>query len=72
MGIKVIYIFVNIGNYTLMRVMRQLDGAMWMQFKMDGCPIIREVHNSGFWGGETREIGNSTWELHLYDGYEEN
>jgi hypothetical protein len=61
---------VNIGNYTLMRAVIQLDGAMWMYFNVDGSSIIREIHNLRVWGGVIREIKNSVWELHLYEGYE--
>jgi hypothetical protein len=29
-----------------------------------------EIHNSGVWEVESKELMNSTQELHLYEGYE--
>ena len=66
---QIVWETVDLGNYTLTRVMRQLDGACgWLS--MDGCPIIREICDSGVWGGGIRELGNSARELHLYEGHE--
>jgi len=56
----------NLGNYTLMRVMTQLDGALWMYLNIDGFSIIQNFHNSGVRGGGIQELENSTWEIHIY------
>jgi len=65
----IVWEFVNLGNYTLMMVTRQLGGALRMYLNMDGCPIIREIRNSRVQGGGIWELKNSSWELYLYEGY---
>lgn len=38
-------------------------GSVWIVVK-----VVRQIHDSGVRGGGIWELGNPTWELHLYEG----
>jgi hypothetical protein len=49
------------------KVMKQLDGALWIYINMDGCSIIWEICNSGVRVGGIWELDNLAREIHLYE-----
>lgn len=46
-----------LGNYTLTRVMRQLNGALWIKLNMDGYLIVLDICNLGVREVESRKVG---------------